>query len=51
MEGYVPGQVFSSIDQMGRYAYSNQPNIALWNLAQLATALLPLWDDQEAGIA
>lgn len=51
MEGYNPGQVFSSIDQMGRYAYSNQPNIALWNLAQLATALLPLWDDQEAGIA
>ena len=26
----------------GRYRYCNQPQIALWNLAQLANALLPL---------
>jgi uncharacterized protein YdiU (UPF0061 family) len=51
MEGYNPEKVFSSIDQFGRYAYRNQPDIALWNLAQLATALLILWDDREAGIA
>jgi uncharacterized protein YdiU (UPF0061 family) len=34
--------VFSSIDQWGRYSWKNQPDIALWNLAQLASALLPL---------
>jgi len=26
----------------GRYAYGNQPNAALWNLARLAEALLPV---------
>ena len=52
MDGYDPNQVFSSIDQMGRYAYSNQPRLAHWNLAQLASALLPLIDaDQERAIA
>ena len=42
MEGYDPAQVFSSIDQGGRYAYRNQPGIAHWNLAVFAQALLPL---------
>lgn len=51
MEAYHPGQVFSSIDTHGRYAWANQPDIALWNLAQLANALLILWDDREAGVA
>lgn len=50
MDGYHPSTVFSSIDQYGRYAYQNQPNIAAWNLAQLATALLPLMQDREAAI-
>jgi serine/tyrosine/threonine adenylyltransferase len=44
--------VFSSIDQMGRYAYANQPRIAQWNLARLAETLLPLFDaDRSAAIA
>ena len=34
--------VFSSIDHAGRYAYGNQPRIALFNLACLAQALMPL---------
>lgn len=51
MEAYHPGQVFSSIDTHGRYAWANQPDIALWNLAQLANALLILWEDREAGVA
>ena len=38
MDGYHPDTVFSSIDQYGRYAYANQPQIALWNLAQFASA-------------
>ena len=42
MDEFDPGKVFSSIDHGGRYAYSNQPNVALWNLAQFATALVPL---------
>jgi serine/tyrosine/threonine adenylyltransferase len=42
MEAYNPATVFSSIDRGGRYAYGNQPNAALWNLARLAEALLPI---------
>ncbi len=45
IDGYAPDKVFSSIDRAGRYAYARQPQIAGWNLAQLATALLPLIDD------
>jgi uncharacterized protein YdiU (UPF0061 family) len=37
--------VFSSIDEQGRYAYANQPRIALWNLTRLAECLLPLFSD------
>ncbi|EAR51605.1 hypothetical protein OG2516_01761 [Oceanicola granulosus HTCC2516] len=51
MDVYHPETVFSSIDQFGRYAYANQPQIAVWNVAQFATALLPLMDDQEAAVA
>jgi uncharacterized protein YdiU (UPF0061 family) len=42
MEAYDPATVFSSIDHGGRYAYANQPHAAVWNLARLAEALLPL---------
>ncbi len=45
MDAYDPATVFSSIDQQGRYAYGNQPRIALWNLTRLAEALLPLLSD------
>jgi uncharacterized protein YdiU (UPF0061 family) len=52
MDHYDPAQVFSSIDEHGRYAYANQPRIALWNLTRLAECLLPLMaDDQEKAIA
>ena len=44
MDTYSPGKVFSSIDHGGRYAYNRQPDIMVWNLAQLATALLPVMD-------
>ena len=50
MDIYHPDQVFSSIDRTGRYAYSNQPNIIVWNMAQFATALIPLMPDAEAAI-
>ena len=51
MDDYHPDTVFSSIDQTGRYAFSNQPRIAVWNMAQLATALLQQLDDPEAAVA
>ncbi len=52
MDRYDPHMVFSSIDRQGRYAYANQPRIALWNLTRLAETLLPLIDDdQTAAIA
>jgi uncharacterized protein YdiU (UPF0061 family) len=48
MDTYHPDTVFSSIDHQGRYAYANQPRIALWNLARLAQTLLPLLCDDDA---
>jgi uncharacterized protein YdiU (UPF0061 family) len=52
MEAYDPAAVFSSIDDQGRYAFGNQPDIACWNLARLAETLLPLLsDDREKAIA
>jgi serine/tyrosine/threonine adenylyltransferase len=51
MDQYDPATVFSSIDREGRYAFGNQPNIGVWNLARLAEALLPLLaDDQEQAV-
>ncbi|BEL02020.1 YdiU family protein [Actinoplanes sichuanensis] len=47
MDAFDPATVFSSIDEGGRYAYGNQPGIAQWNLARLAEALLPLFDDDQ----
>ena len=44
MDTYDPQTVFSSIDQFGRYSYSNQPNITKWNLARFAECLIPLID-------
>ncbi|MEM1427976.1 MAG: YdiU family protein [Pseudomonadota bacterium] len=51
MDSYHPSTVYSSIDHGGRYAYARQPEILAWNLAQLASALIPLIDpDSEAAI-
>jgi len=45
MDPYRADTVFSSIDRQGRYSYENQPRLAHWNLAQLASSLLPLIDE------
>jgi uncharacterized protein YdiU (UPF0061 family) len=51
MDLYHPRTVYSSIDQKGRYAYGNQPQIAQWNLVRLAETLLPLLaEDNDAGV-
>ena len=49
LEAYEPNKVFSSIDRQGRYAYSNQPAAAHWNLTRLAESLLPLLAEEEGG--
>ncbi|EGY79986.1 Kae1-associated kinase [Peptoniphilus indolicus ATCC 29427] len=40
MDIYNPETVFSSIDTIGRYKYSNQPKIYQWNLARFAEYIL-----------
>jgi serine/tyrosine/threonine adenylyltransferase len=44
IDSYDPATVFSSIDHHGRYAFGQQPGIAVWNLARFADALLPILD-------
>ncbi len=50
MDVFHPQKKFSSIDRNGRYAWSNQPPIAIWNLLRLAETLIPLLgkDEKEA---
>ena len=53
IDDYSAGKVFSSIDHGGRYAYGNQPRIAIWNLGVLASCLLFVVDrerDEAIGI-
>ncbi|MFO7801363.1 MAG: YdiU family protein [Desulfohalobiaceae bacterium] len=45
MDQFRFDQVFSSIDQFGRYSYSNQAQITLWNLSRLGSCLLLLSQD------
>ena len=47
MDIYDPKTVFSSIDQLGRYSYFNQPNITKWNLARFAECLITLIDENK----
>lgn len=47
LDAYDPRTSFSSIDAYGRYAYGQQPGIALWNLTRLAETLLPLLAEEE----
>ncbi len=54
LENYDPHWTPNTTDAEGRrYRYGQQPQIALWNLVQLANALYPLFNDVaplEAGI-
>lgn len=45
MDEFRFNKVFSSIDRQGRYAYNQQGNIGLWNLARLAECLMLLMGD------
>ena len=47
LEGYDPQWTPNTTDAEGRrYCYGNQPQIAHWNLLQLANALYPLIEDK-----
>jgi uncharacterized protein YdiU (UPF0061 family) len=51
LDEFDPDKVFSSIDARGRYAFSNQPAIAHWNMVRLAEAMLPLFSkDNERAV-
>jgi len=45
MERYQPDFICNHSDTEGRYAFNRQPEVALWNCACLAQALLPLLDE------
>ena len=48
LEGFDFGWTPNTTDKQNkRYRYGNQPNIALWNLLQLANALYPLIEETE----
>ncbi len=47
LDEYDANKVFSSIDRFGRYAFSNQPKIAQWNLLSLGSAIAFLFDENE----
>ncbi len=42
LDDYDPSFICNHSDHHGRYAFDQQPSIALWNLSCLAQALLPL---------
>ncbi|PLP97024.1 protein adenylyltransferase SelO [Cupriavidus pauculus] len=48
LDAFDANHICNHSDQQGRYAYSQQPQIAFWNLHCLAQALLPLWRDANA---
>jgi uncharacterized protein YdiU (UPF0061 family) len=47
MDNFSFERVFSSIDQRGRYRYSQQPAIGMWNLTSLANCFIPLIHEDE----
>jgi len=50
LDDFNPGFICNHSDHSGRYAFANQPQIALFNLSCLAQAMLPLFDtDLEHG--
>ncbi|NNB94264.1 YdiU family protein [Corallococcus exiguus] len=48
LDDFDPGFVCNHSDHQGRYAFDQQPRVALWNLACLGEALLTLITEDEA---
>ncbi len=51
LDAFDPHHICNHTDQQGRYAWSRQPGVALWNLHALAQALMPLIRDSDAALA
>jgi serine/tyrosine/threonine adenylyltransferase len=51
LDAFDPGHICNHSDELGRYAYNKQPNVAYWNLFCLGQALLPLIGDQDLALA
>ncbi|MGL6072408.1 protein adenylyltransferase SelO, partial [Craterilacuibacter sp.] len=47
LDGFDAAHVCNHSDHSGRYAYQQQPQVALWNLYCLATSLLPVVSEPE----
>jgi len=43
LDAFDANHICNHTDSQGRYAYSQQPQVAFWNLHCLAQALMPLW--------
>ncbi len=48
LDGYDPRHICNHSDHSGRYAYDQQPEIGLWNLACLAQTLTPFISEDDA---
>lgn len=46
MEDFDPGYICNHSDDHGRYSFTQQPSIGLWNVSVLAHHLLPLLEDE-----
>ncbi|MEI8595709.1 protein adenylyltransferase SelO [Photobacterium sp. Hal280] len=51
LDDYQPGYICNHSDYSGRYAFNQQPSIALWNLSALGYAFTPLLDKEEIDTA
>ncbi|NAW65696.1 protein adenylyltransferase SelO [Photobacterium halotolerans] len=51
LDDYQPGYICNHSDYSGRYAFNQQPSIALWNLSALGYALTPLLSKEEIDAA
>ncbi|WP_408888153.1 protein adenylyltransferase SelO [Myxococcus faecalis] len=51
LDDFEPGFICNHSDHRGRYAFDQQPRIAMWNLACLGEALLTLMTEDEARAA
>ncbi len=51
LDGFDPQHVCNHSDQLGRYAFGQQPSVAYWNLRCLAQALLPLIGEPALALA
>lgn len=48
LDAFDPGRICNRADEAGRYTWGRQPQVALWNLQALASAMAPLIGDERA---